>query len=185
MSRIGKLPVIIPEGVTATIDNGIIKVTGPKGALELRIHHLMNADIKDGQITVKPNGSTRLHKSLFGLTRTLINNLVVGVTEGFSKQLEMKGVGYKAEVQDKKLVLSLGFSHPVEFSIPDGIEIDVKKNTITISGIDKQLVGEVAAQIRKFRLPEPYKGKGIRYSDEIIRRKTGKAAKAAEGAGAK
>jgi large subunit ribosomal protein L6 len=185
MSRIGKLPIIIPESVTVDISGQTVAVAGPKGTISYDLHDFMSVKIEDGRIIVAPKGNTRLHKSLYGLTRTLINNLVIGVTEGFTKQLEMKGVGYKAEVKERKLILSLGFSHPVEHEIPEGIEIEVKKNTIVISGIDKQLVGEVAAQIRRYRLPEPYKGKGIRYSNEVVRRKAGKAAKAAEGGGAK
>jgi len=185
MSRIGKLPIEIPHEVKVDISGQLINVTGPKGSITYTLHDFMTAKIEDGRIIVSPRGNTRLHKSLYGLTRTLVNNMVTGVTNGFSRQLEMKGVGYKAEVQDRKLVLQLGFSHPVEHAIPDGIEIEAKKNTLIISGVDKQLVGEVAAQIRRYRPPEPYKGKGIRYSDEIIRRKAGKTAKATEGGGAK
>lgn len=181
MSRIGKKPVIIPEGTKVTLEDMTLKATGPKGELSVVLRPEMKITVGEDTIAVEPKGNTRLHRSLFGLTRTLIDNVVQGVNAGFSKQLEMKGVGYKAAVEEGKLVLHLGFSHPINFEIPEGIAIEVKKNQMTISGIDKQLVGETAARIRRLRPPEPYKGKGIKYADEIIRRKAGKTAKAASG----
>lgn len=179
MSRIGKKPIILPEGVTANQAATHIEFTGPKGNINVRYRPEMKVELKDGQITVSPKANSRMHRALYGLTRTIINNGAIGVRTGFSKQLDMKGVGYKAVVESDVLVLHLGYSHPINFQIPSGIEIEVKKNQITISGIDKQLVGETAARIRRLRPPEPYKGKGIKYSDEIIRRKAGKTAKAA------
>jgi len=179
MSRIGKKPIIIPEGVTANIQAAHIDVKGPRGELRVDFRPEIKVTLDAGQIIVNPKANSRIHRALFGLTRTLINNAVLGVTEGFTKQLEMKGVGYKAAVEGETLVLHLGFSHPVNFAIPTGINIEVKKNIMTLSGFDKQLVGETAARVRRLRPPEPYKGKGIKYSDEIIRRKAGKTAKAA------
>jgi len=182
MSRIAKKPIIIPEGVTVKNDNGIFSVSGTGGNLDLQLTREIDVNIADNIIKVNAKYNSRKSRSISGLTRTLIQNMVSGVTEGYVKTLEMKGVGYRAEVQENTLVLQLGFSHPVNFAIPDGISIEVKKNTISIAGIDKQLVGETAARIRRLKPPEPYKGKGIKYTDEIIRRKVGKAAKAAEGA---
>lgn len=179
MSRIGKKPIVIPESVTASIAAAHVDVKGPRGELRVDFRPEMFVTLKDGQITVAPKANSRIHRALFGLTRTLINNAVIGVTEGYVKQLEMKGVGYKAVVEGETLVLHLGFSHPVNFAIPSGIVIEAKKNILTISGFDKQLVGETAARIRRLRPPEPYKGKGIKYTGEIIRRKAGKTAKAA------
>jgi large subunit ribosomal protein L6 len=178
MSRIGKKPVIIPEGTKVALADMTLKVTGPKGELTVPLRPEMKVTVGEDIITVEPRGHTRLHRSLFGLTRTLINNAVLGVNEGFSKQLEIKGVGYKVSVEENKLVLHLGFSHPINFEIPAGIAIEAKKNQVTVTGIDKQLVGETAARIRRLRPPEPYKGKGIKYAGEIIRRKAGKTAKA-------
>lgn len=179
MSRIGKKPIIIPEGTKVSYDNNVFETTGHKGTLSVDIRPEMNVDITGESITVVPKGKSRTHRSLFGLTRTLIDNAVKGVNEGYTRILEMKGVGYKAIVEGESLVLHLGFSHPINFAIPEGIGIEVKKNQMTISGRDKQLVGETAARIRRLRPPEPYKGKGIKYSDEVIRRKAGKTAKAA------
>ena len=181
MSRIAKKPITLPEGVSATNEGGVINVKGPGGILQLRPADDVTIDFSDGIIKVNAKNNSRRSRGISGLTRTLIDNMVVGVTNGYTKTLEMKGVGYKADVEDRILVLHLGFSHPVNFAIPTGITIEVKKNTISIAGIDKQLVGETAARIRRLKPPEPYKGKGIKYSDEIIRRKVGKAAKAAEG----
>ena len=180
MSRIGKKPVIIPENTEVTFTNSTLNAAGPKGELSVELRPEMKITIAKNTISVEPKGSTRLHRSLFGLTRTLIDNTVRGVNDGFSKRLEMKGVGYKAVVEGETLTLHLGFSHPVNFKIPAGIEVETKKNQITVSGADKQLVGETAARIRRLRPPEPYKGKGIKYADEIIRRKAGKTAKATE-----
>ena len=183
MSRIGKQPIIIPTGVEVKINEGLIVVKGPKGQLEQKIHPQVKLDLVDGAINVSVQNSVdKLQRALWGLFASLIRNMVIGVTEGFSKQLEINGVGFKAAVADKKLVLNVGFSHPVEFDIPDGLEIKVDGNNITISGADKQLVGEIAAQIRKVKKIEPYKGKGIKYIDEEIKRKVGKATAGTEGA---
>lgn len=178
MSRIGRLPVQIPSGVEVRVEEGLVTVKGPKGELQQRIDPGMIIEIKDGVLTVDRPSEERKWRSLHGLTRTLINNMVVGVTEGFRKNLEIEGVGYKVEKKGKGIVLSLGFSHTIYFVPPEGIQLEVPAaNKITVSGIDKVLVGQVAAKIRSFRKPEPYKGKGIRYEGELIRRKAGKTAK--------
>ncbi len=183
MSRIGRLPVKIPAGVTVTKEAQVLTVKGPKGELKFNINPEITVEIKDNEVLVSKDSETAIKKSLHGITRTLINNMITGVTVGFSKKLEINGVGYKAVVQPKKLVLSLGYSHPIEYPTPAGIEFKLdeeKKNLLTVSGVDKQLIGQVCAEIRAFRPPEPYKGKGIKYQDEHIRRKAGKsAAKAA------
>ncbi len=175
MSRIGKLPVFIPKGVNIQIMGANISVKGPKGELGLSIHQEMEMENKDGQVLVKPRSMGKLGKSLHGLTRTLIANMVEGVTNGYKKNLQIIGIGYKAAVEKNILTLNLGFSHPIEYTIPEGIEVLVEKQTkISITGIDKQKVGQVAAEIRGFKSPEPYKGKGIRYEGERIKRKVGK-----------
>ena len=178
MSRIGRMPVQIPAGVTVDIaENNVVTVKGPKGTLVRTLVPEMDIKIEDGHVVVtRPNDLKRM-KSLHGLTRTLINNMVVGVTEGYAKKLEVNGVGYRAAKQGKKLTLSLGYSHPVEMEDPDGLETTVEGNVITVSGIDKEKVGQYAAEIREKRKPEPYKGKGIKYADEVIRRKVGKTGK--------
>lgn len=177
MSRIGKLPIKLPERTQAKIENDFIVVKGPKGELKTKMHNLLKTNITDKEITVSVNNpGNKTEKSLWGLYRSLINNMVIGVNQGFEKKLEINGVGYKASLSDSVLTLNMGFSHPVEYNLPDGISANVEKNIITINGIDKQLVGETAAQIRKIRKPEPYKGKGIKYVDEVIRRKAGKTA---------
>ena len=180
MSRIGKLPIEIPSGVTVEIKDGNhVFVKGPKGELNVKIHEKINLEVKEGQVLVTRKDKEKFSMSLHGLSRTLINNLVEGVTKGFEKRLEINGVGYRANIQGRKAVLSLGFSHPVEYEAPEGIELAIdkdKKNVIIVSGIDKQVVGQVAAKIRSYRKPEPYKGKGIRYEGEMVRRKAGKAA---------
>ena len=183
MSRIGKLPVKIPSGVECKMDGVSFRVKGPKGQLQRDFHPNMKVEIDGGEIRVVRPTDGRLDRSLHGLTRTLVNNMVVGVTEGFSKKLSIVGVGYKVELKGKDLFLNLGYSHPITYPAPEGIsfEVDSKANTIEIKGIDKQKVGQAAAEIREFRLPEPYKGKGVMYSDERIRRKAGKAAAAAQG----
>lgn len=181
MSRIGKKPIILPEGVSVSTKDNAIYVSGPKGELTMPEPRNIEVNINEKTVSLKLRRG-KIDNNLYGLNRTLIDNMVHGVSEGFVKSLEMKGVGYRAEVKENILVLNLGFSHPVNFTIPEGITIDVKKNIININGCDKQLVGETAARIRRFRPPEPYKGKGIRYVDEIVRKKAGKAAKAAEGA---
>lgn len=177
MSRIGKQPIELPSGVEAREENGTIIVKGPKGELQQKLHPLVKIEFVENQIIVKVDlPEDNKQNALWGLFRSLVYNMVQGVTEGFEKKLEINGVGYKASVSGKKLTLNVGYSHPVDFMLPQEIECEVEKNLITIKGINKQQVGEVAANIRKIRKPEPYKGKGIKYADEIIRRKAGKAA---------
>ena len=177
MSRIGKLPVKIDAGVTITVDDSnVVTVKGPKGTLSQQMHPDMQIEQDNGVLTVKRPSDDKAHRALHGLTRSLIHNMVVGVTTGFEKKLEIVGTGYRAQLQGKNLVLNMGFSHPVEFQPPEGITFDVPSATsITVSGIDKEVVGQIAAEIRSFREPEPYKGKGIKYAGEHIRRKEGKA----------
>ena len=179
MSRIGRMPVAIPAGVTVTIaENKLVTVKGPKGTLERELPVEMNIKEEDGHIVVTRPNDLKKMKSLHGLTRTLINNMIHGVTEGYEKVLEVNGVGYRAAKQGKKLVLSLGYSHPVEMEDPEGIETVLEgQNKITVKGISKEKVGQYAAEIRDKRRPEPYKGKGIKYADEVIRRKVGKTGK--------
>ncbi len=177
MSRIGKLPITIPAGVDVKIgaDNEVT-VKGAKATLTRKLHPNMIIKMDAGVLTVERPNEEKQNKALHGLTRTLINNMVVGVTEGFKKELEINGVGYRAQMQGKKLVLGLGYSHPVEYEAPEGITIEVPApNKIIVSGANKEVVGQVAAEIREYRMPEPYKGKGIKYVDEVIRRKEGKA----------
>ena len=178
MSRIGRMPIAIPAGVTVEIaENNKVTVKGPKGTLTRVLVPEMEIKVEGAEITVtRPNDLKRM-KSLHGLTRTLINNMVVGVTAGYEKKLEVNGVGYRAAKAGKKLTLSLGYSHPVEMEDPEGIESTVEGNVITVKGIDKEKVGQYAAEIRDKRRPEPYKGKGIKYADEVIRRKVGKTGK--------
>ncbi|MBC8531595.1 50S ribosomal protein L6 [Gehongia tenuis] len=179
MSRIGRLPVSIPSGVTVNVDpSNVVKVKGPKGELSQQIHSDMEVTLEDGQILVKRPSDDKEHRSLHGLSRALVANMVQGVTEGYQKNLELVGVGYRAQKQGQKLVLNVGYSHPVEIEAPKGIEFDVPApNKITVKGIDKQAVGEIAAKIRGVRAPEPYLGKGIKYENEYIRRKEGKTGK--------
>ncbi|WMI80609.1 50S ribosomal protein L6 [Anaerotignum sp. MB30-C6] len=179
MSRIGKLPVAVPAGVEIKIGAGnLLTVKGPKGTLERKLSADMHIAMEDGQIVVERPSDLKKHKALHGLTRTLIFNMVVGVTQGYEKVLEVNGVGYRAAKSGKKLALTLGYSHPVEMEDPEGIESTVEgTNKITIKGIDKEKVGQFAAEVRAKRPPEPYKGKGIKYSDERIRRKVGKTGK--------
>lgn len=179
MSRIGKLPVSIPAGVTITVaDDNTVSVKGPKGQLSQKISKEIALAQENGILTVTRPSDEPKHRALHGLSRTLVNNMVVGVTAGYAKNLEIVGVGYKALKQGKTLVLNMGYSHPVEMPEPDGITIEVPAPTkISVKGIDKQLVGQVAANIRSVREPEPYKGKGIKYENEIIRRKEGKTGK--------
>ncbi len=175
MSRIGKKPVAIPNGVTATIENGELSVKGPKGALALRMRDEISYTLEEGAILVKPANATKAARAFWGMQRTLVQNLITGVTEGYSKILDITGVGYRANSQGKILKLQLGFSHDVDYEVPAGIEIKTPDNTtVEISGIDKQKVGQVAAEIRRWRKPEPYKGKGIKYRGEFIFRKEGK-----------
>lgn len=188
MSRIGKRPVVLPKGVTATINGGVLAVKGPKGELKLPVgedlYRAAETKVVEGTIVVTRREETRLGRTQQGLVRALIQNMVVGVTEGYSKTLDVVGVGYKAELKGKTLGLALGFSHPIDFPLPEGITATVDKGTrIIVSGIDKKLVGETASRIRRFRPPEPYKGKGVRYADEYVRRKVGKAAAGATAGG--
>lgn len=178
MSRIGRLPVVVPAGVTVEIKEGnTVTVKGPKGTLERTLPSEMGIKLEDGHVVVTRPNDLKKMKSLHGLTRTLIHNMVVGVSEGYVKSLEVNGVGYRAAKQGNKLVLNLGYSHPVEMTDPEGIESAVDGNKITVKGIDKEKVGQYAAEIREKRKPEPYKGKGIKYADEVIRRKVGKTGK--------
>lgn len=178
MSRIGKIPIEIPSGVEVQLEGNTIRVKGPKGTLERKLHPEMQVNIEDGRVVVNRPSDEKKHRSLHGLTRTLIANMVQGVTQGFEKRLEIHGVGYRAAKQGNKLVLSMGLSHPVEFDTPPGMEIEVPAPTrITVRGIDKEKVGQLAAEIRAVRKPEPYLGKGIRYEGEYVRRKAGKAGK--------
>ena len=175
MSRIGKRPVPLPKGVTATVEGKNVKVKGPKGELKVTLVEEIDASVGPDGITVKPREEMERARQMWGMSRSLVNNLVVGVTQGFSTKLEIQGVGYRAAVQGKNLNLQLGFSHDVAYPIPQGITITAEKPTmLTVSGADKQLVGQVAAEIRAYRKPEPYKGKGVRYAGEYVRRKEGK-----------
>jgi large subunit ribosomal protein L6 len=177
MSRIGKLPIDIPTGVTITVDSDVIKVTGPKG--ELTVPHLSDVTValEGTQAIVTRKDDERIAKAQHGLQRALLNNAVDGVTKGYEKKLEINGVGYRVSGGGQEIEMLLGFSHPVKYKAPEGILLTVEKMNITVSGIDKQQVGQSAAEIRKFKKPEPYKGKGIKYSDEFVRRKAGKAGK--------
>jgi large subunit ribosomal protein L6 len=182
MSRIGRKPISIVAGVKVQKTDHEVKVVGPKGELSAKVHPDIHVEIKDNQVLVTRTSDLKEQRSLHGLWRALIQNMMKGVTEGYTRKLELVGVGYRAELKGKKLQLLLGYSHPILFSPPDGVKIETPTQTnITIGGIDKQLVGQVAAKIRSFREPEPYKGKGVKYEGEYIRRKAGKAA-AASGA---
>ena len=178
MSRIGRMPIAIPAGVTVEIaENNHVTVKGPKGTLSRVLPSEMEIKVEGSEVTVTRPNDLKKMKSLHGLTRTLIHNMVVGVTDGFTKELEVNGVGYRASKAGKKLTLNLGYSHPVEMEDPEGIETKVDGNKIVVSGISKEKVGQYAAEIRDKRRPEPYKGKGIKYADEVIRRKVGKTGK--------
>lgn len=177
MSRIGKLPIQIPAGVTITVDSGLVKVQGPKGNLEQFITPNVKVSVEDGALTVTRNDDSKPAKSEHGLMRALINNMVIGVTAGFEKKLEVSGVGFRVNGSGQNLEMSLGFSHPVKYVAPAGVNITTDKMNITVSGINKQQVGQTAAEIRALKKPEPYKGKGIKYSDETILRKSGKTGK--------
>lgn len=177
MSRIGKKPVVLPDGVTVTVENDLVKVKGKKG--ELSLTHLPNVKVEVGEkeLNVTRIDETKISRSVHGLTRALIDNMVQGVSEGYTKELQIVGVGYRAEMKGENLLLSIGYSHPIYFMPPEGVTLQTPTQTqIVITGIDKQVVGSVAAKIRSFRKPEPYKGKGIKYKDEYIRRKAGKTA---------
>ena len=178
MSRIGRLPIAVPSTVDVTIDGRQLTVKGPKGTLSRVLHPDMSVAQEDGTIVVTRPTEQKTHKQLHGLTRTLVNNMVVGVTDGYRKGLEITGVGYRAALNGKKLTLNLGYSHPIEIDPPEGISFEVENPTrLTVVGIDKELVGQIAAKVRSTRKPEPYKGKGVRYAGEQIRRKAGKAGK--------
>ena len=181
MSRIGKRPVPLPNGVTATIDGRTVTVKGPKGEISRTVHAELSVALEEQAVAVKRPSDEPRHKALHGLTRTLVANMVEGVTKGFTKSLEIQGVGYKAEVKPFGVQLVVGYSHPVPYHAPKGIKISVDNNTqVKVEGVDKELVGQVAAELRSVRPPEPYKGKGIRYVGEQVRRKAGKTAQAAK-----
>ncbi|GAV23836.1 50S ribosomal protein L6 [Carboxydothermus pertinax] len=175
MSRIGRKPIPVPQGVEVKIEGNLVTVKGPKGSLTREFHPDMKISFDGTQIIVERPSDEKNHRSLHGLTRTLISNMIIGVTSGFQKSLELVGVGYRAAKQGRKLVLTVGYSHPVEIEPPEGVEVEVPaQNQIVVKGIDKEVVGNFAANIRAVREPEPYKGKGIKYIDEVIRRKAGK-----------
>ena len=177
MSRIGKMPVVLPKGVEVKQANGTLSVKGPKGSLEFDAHPDMTVVVAEGEVRVERPSDEKQHRALHGLTRSLIANMVTGVTDGFAKTLEIVGVGYRADLKGKGLTLTLGFSHTIEYQPAEGVSLECpNQTTIVVSGIDKQKVGQVAADIRGFRPPEPYKGKGIRYKGEHVRRKAGKTA---------
>jgi large subunit ribosomal protein L6 len=175
MSRIGKMPIPVPSSVTVDLGDGTVRVKGPKGELERQVPRQISIVRDDGVLRVERSSDEPTHRSLHGLTRSLVANMVTGVTDGYTRRLEVNGVGYRAAVSSGNLVLQVGFSHPVLVPAPRGITFAVQANAITVSGADKELVGEIAAQIRHVRPPEPYKGKGIKYAEEVIRRKAGKA----------
>ena len=177
LSRIGKLPIEIPSGVTITVDSGDVTVEGPKGKLVQFITPAVNVQVKDGVFTVEPKDESKEARSQHGLMRALVNNMVIGVTKGYEKRLEVKGVGFRVASSNNELTMSLGFSHEVKYKAPAGVNVSNDKMVIIVSGIDKQQVGQVAAEIRAFKKPEPYKGKGIMYEGEQILRKAGKAGK--------
>lgn len=178
MSRIGQKPITIPDGVSITSQKGKVVVSGPKGKLEQVIRPEVTVTVKDNQVVVSRRGNDQLSRSLHGLTRSLLNNMIKGVTDGFEKKLELVGTGYRVSLEGDKAVFSLGFSHPVEFTPPAGIKLTVEgNNLVTVSGLDKALVGQTAANIRALRPPEPYKGKGVRYQGESVKTKPGKAGK--------
>ncbi|HIC38140.1 MAG TPA: 50S ribosomal protein L6 [Candidatus Marinimicrobia bacterium] len=174
MSRIGKQPITLPENTTVEIQQGSVKVKGPKGELQVIVHSAIKVEQNDNEIVVSRASDNKLDRSIHGTTRMLIANAMQGVSDGYTKDLELRGIGYQANMQGNRLQLVLGYSHDIYFDPPEGIEITAKRTEITVSGIDKQLVGEVSAKIRSFRKPEPYKGKGIRYKDEYVRSKQGK-----------
>ena len=175
MSRVGKKPVAIPSGVNASVEGQLVKVKGPKGALQLTLHQDVSAKVEDGSVKVDPKMETKRARAMWGTYRSLVANLVEGVTKGYERRLEISGVGYRAALQGKNLQIQLGYSHDIVYPVPEGVTIALPKATeVVITGIDRQKVGQVAAEIRAFRKPEPYKGKGVKYSDERIFRKEGK-----------
>ena len=176
MSRIGRLPIPVPDGVTIDIQGQTVTVQGPKGSLTLTAHPAIKVQVEDRSVLCRRSSDEKVHRALHGLTRSLVRNMVDGVVKGFERRLELVGVGYRASLLGPNLNLALGFSHPIIYPVPKGIKVEVKDQTqVVVSGIDKQLVGAVAAKIRSFRPPEPYKGKGVKYAEERIRRKAGKA----------
>lgn len=177
LSRIGKLPIEVPSGVTITVDSGDVTVKGPKGELRQFITPAVTVSLEDGVLTVQPKDESRQARAQHGLMRSLLNNMVVGVTQGFEKKLEVNGVGFRVAMSGQDLEMALGFSHPVKYKAPEGVQISTNKMEITVSGISKQQVGQVAAEIRALKKPEPYKGKGIKYADEVLLRKAGKTGK--------
>lgn len=176
MSRIGKKPIEIPQNVELVVDGSLVKVKGPRGELSFTLSNGVSVGVEDNRVSVSVKSLTKDLKALWGTTRAVLANMLIGVSEGFIKRLEIHGVGYRAQLEGDKLVLKVGFSHLVEIKAPEGIDFSVEKNTIAVSGIDKVLVGETAARIRNVKKPEPYKGKGIRYEGEVVRRKAGKKA---------
>jgi large subunit ribosomal protein L6 len=175
MSRVGKKPVVIPSGVNASVEGQLVKVKGPKGAMQLTLHDDVSAKIEDGSVKVDPKSETKRARAMWGTYRALVANLIEGVTKGYERRLEINGVGYRAALQGKNLQIQLGYSHDIVYPVPEGITITLPKATeVVITGIDRQKVGQAAAEIRSFRTPEPYKGKGVKYSDEFIFRKEGK-----------
>lgn len=179
MSKIGKLPVKLPEGIKIEINADTVKISGPRGEMSLKIANVLKLDQENGVLVLSLKKTNPKYFAIYGTTRALLSNMVQGVSKGWVKELELVGAGYKAELSGKTLVLNVGFSHPVRIEAPEGIGFKVEKTSITVEGIDKELVGQISAEIRAVRKPEPYKGKGIKYKDEVIRRKAGKAAKAA------
>lgn len=179
MSRVGKLPIVIPEGVNVELEQGLIKVTGSKGELKWKLSRNIVIEVEQDSIKIGTKGHSKAAKAMHGTTRAIVSNMVIGVSTGWSKVLELVGTGYRASISGSTLTLTVGYSHPVEIEAPDGITFKVEKSEITVEGIDKELVGQVSATIRAVRPPEPYKGKGIRYKNEEVLRKAGKAAKAA------
>jgi large subunit ribosomal protein L6 len=176
MSRIGKKPIAVPKGVQVTVEDGQVAVQGPKGKLGLTVHGLCSVELTAGNVVVRRSADHRTAKAIHGLTRALVANMVRGVTEGFERRLEIVGIGYRVQQAGRNLTFSLGYSHPIVFALPEGVQAEVDKQTaIVIRGVDKHLVGQTAAQIRALRRPDPYKGKGIRYAGEVVRKKVGKA----------
>lgn len=178
MSRIGKKPVVLPQGVEAAIEANVVKVKGPKGTLEFAHHYEVKVGVAEGVVSVEKTGNSKKANAIWGTTSKMVQNMIEGVSKGFQKQLELNGVGYRMSVQGKKITMALGFSHPVEVVVPEGLEAKIEGNVLTISGIDKQKVGQCTAEIRAFKPVEPYKGKGFRYVGEVVRRKEGKKASA-------
>lgn len=179
MSRIGIRPITIPDGVTVDVTGNVVKVKGPKGESSMELHNAVNASVADGTVMVKNNNNSKTARAMWGTTARLIENMIYGVSKGFEKKLELSGVGYRMALKGKQVDLALGFSHPVLVDIPEGLTVVIEKSALTVSGVDKQAVGQFAAEIRALKPVEPYKGKGFKYDDEVVRRKEGKKAAAA------